>query len=509
MVEDGTPLPVDRLHNLENLLGMYEYNPLIVLVNEAIANAVDAFRENKMKSGNIDIKLIRKNNQYGYISFHNNAPPMTENQFYGKYHHVSFSFKQKGQGIGFAGVGAKIFLVSDDGGEIITVTGKSKHNFMASKMFRTVDDVKFKTTKDYPLSEILTIPNYTHTSGTTYSARLTNNGYDYYKERLPGLIQFWWNFGLLSKQIRITINGKQLSGWEPRGDKYKKIFNFKKNTINSLCYIAKETIPEERLHIVYTVFGKRIYNQQINLARVKPDYAHRVFCIVDVSFLADQLISNKENFKKSPFTNECRHQLEKQFWDFLSEHGLVSTGISEPKREMLKNELTRRLEDLFNTKEFNQLNPFLTSRKLKNPTLDKMGDTSVSEIPGSSIGEGVGKGTEGDKAGIDDGTAFVKDKDGTNVAKMKERKSKGLHIIYDDGLQKHEEEAIVSVEVGAVIIDTQHPFWLRCKTNHTLGNFNEMRIVIEALMKYKNDEIEWDVKETLEKYRNLLHKTWV
>ena len=64
-------------------------------------------------------------------------------------------------------------------------------------------------------------------------------------------------------------------------------------------------------------------------------------------------------------------------------------------------------------------------------------------------------------------------------------------------------------EVGAVIIDTQHPFWLRCKTNHTLGNFNEMRIVIEALMKYKNDEIEWDVKETLEKYRNLLHKTWV
>ena len=132
MTDDGIPLPVDRLHNLENLLDMYEYNELDVLVNEAIANAVDAFREHSVKLGKIDITFTKKNSEVGYLTFHNNAPPMTEKQFYGEsgYHKVSFSAKQKGRGIGFAGVGAKLFLVSKQGGEIITITGKGKNDFM-------------------------------------------------------------------------------------------------------------------------------------------------------------------------------------------------------------------------------------------------------------------------------------------------------------------------------------------------------------------------------------------
>ena len=141
MTDDGESLPVDRVHNLENLLDMYEYNELDVLVNEAIANAVDAFREHKVKNGRIDITMTKKNNEIGYLSFHNNAPPMTKSQFYGKdgYHKVSFSSKRKGDGIGFAGVGAKLFLISEQGGEIITVTGSGKKDFMASKMYKTTD----------------------------------------------------------------------------------------------------------------------------------------------------------------------------------------------------------------------------------------------------------------------------------------------------------------------------------------------------------------------------------
>ena len=101
------------------------------------------------------------------------------------------------------------------------------------------------------------------------------------------------------------------------------------------------------------------------------------------------------------------------------------------------------------------------------------------------------------------------DKDGNEIAKMKERRAKGIHIIYDDSLTKHNEEAVVDSIAGAIIIDTMHPFWLRCKNNHVLGNFNEMRIVLEALIKYKNDELDWDVKKTLEEYRDLVHKIWI
>ena len=169
MTDDGDSLPIDRVHTLENFLAMYEYNELDVLVNEAIANAVDAFRDHSIKPGTINITFSKKNNEIGYLSFHNNAPPMTKNQFYGLdgYHKISVSSKQKGDGIGFAGVGAKLFLVSEQGGEIITVTGKAKNDFMASKMYKIPDDIKFKTTETYPLKEILEIPNYSHRFGTT------------------------------------------------------------------------------------------------------------------------------------------------------------------------------------------------------------------------------------------------------------------------------------------------------------------------------------------------------
>ena len=72
-------------------------------------------------------------------------------------HIVSFSTKRKGDGIGFAGVGAKLFIQSKQGGQIITITGKGEKDFMASKMHLT-DDLHFKTTKKYPLEEILEIP---------------------------------------------------------------------------------------------------------------------------------------------------------------------------------------------------------------------------------------------------------------------------------------------------------------------------------------------------------------
>ena len=506
----GEPLPVDRVHNLENLLDMYEYNELDVIVNEAIANAVDAFRENSMKSGAIEITLERKNSEFGYLSFHNNASPMSPEQFEKKYHTVSFSFKEKGKGIGFAGVGAKIFLASKQGGEIITITGKGKNDFMASKMFRTKDDVRYMTTKNYPLKEIIDDENYSHKFGTSYRVRLTNYAYKYFKDRLTSMIQFWWNYALLTKQIVVKIDGTTLSPWEPRGDKYKKIFKWKKYCIPAICFISKESIPEERQHIIYTVYGKRIYNQQLPFAiRIKSDYSNRVFCIVDLSILADQLTSNKENFKKSIYTNDCRHNVEKNFWKFLEDMGLLAKDPTEPTQQMLKNELTNRLEELFKTKEFNQLDPFLTPRKSKTPMLDSNGDIAASEVPGESLGDGKGGKGTGDKHGPGDGTAVVKDEEGNEAAKMKERRSRGLHIIYDDGLKSHEEESIVSMQAGGVVIDTNHPFWLRCKKSHTLRNFNEMRVVIEALIKFKNDEVEWDAKETLERYRNLVHKTWI
>ena len=81
--------------------------------------------------------------------------------------------------------------------------------------------------------------------------------------------------------------------------------------------------------------------------RIKPDYAQRIFCVVDVSFLADKLIANKERFSKGPFVNDCRHQVQKNFGIFLEKHKLTTNNLLEPSKQMLKNELTNRIENLF------------------------------------------------------------------------------------------------------------------------------------------------------------------
>lgn len=510
MTDDGDPLPVDRLHNLENLLDMYEYNEKDVLVNEAIANAVDAFRDHSVKSGKIEITFTKKDSKVGYLTFHNNAPPMTEKQFYSEsgYHKVSFSGKQKGQGIGFAGVGAKLFLVSKEGGQIITITGKGKNDFMASKMHRVLNDVKFKTTKKYPLKEILEIPQYSHKFGTAYSVRLTTRAYNELKQKLPAIIQFWWNYALLTKQITITIDNKTVSAWEPKGDKFKRSFQWKKQKIPALCYVSKELIPELRRHIVFTVYGKRITNRELDLAiRIKGDYSNRVFCIVDLSIFADQLTSNKENFKNSPAKNECISKIEAGFWKFLEEQKLLNVEFQQDT-QIITNELTKRLDELLDTKAFKDLNPFLNPRQRTTLKVDENGDVIVTEEPGEGPGDGEGGKGDGGDRGVGDGTTLIEDEDGVTIAIKKERKAKGLRLVFTKQLQTHNEEARVEPNAGAIIIDEIHPMYLRTSDNKKTQNYNLVRIVIEALIKYKSDEVEWNTKETMNRFRDFLHAVY-
>ena len=507
----GEPLPVDRLHNLRNLLDMYEYGEPEILINESIANAIDAFRDHSTIKGKIDISFVKKNNDEGYLLFHNNAPPMTERQFYDKngYHKVSFSSKQKGQGIGFAGVGAKLFLASEQGGEIITITGKSEKEFMASKMYRINNDVEFKTTQKYPLKEILDIPHYSHTYGTTYSVRLTSHAYRDLKEKLPGIIQFWWNYVLVRKQIKIIVDDKPLLPWMPKGDMFKKTFTWKTHKISALCFISKDKIPESSRHIIYTIFGKRIHSKELELAvKIKGDYPSRVFCIVDLSILADQLTSNKENFKRNIQTNDCKLKVESGFLKFLEEHDLLNKEFQQDN-QIVTNELTRILDKLLDTKDFKDLNPFLSPKKRK----ILIRDTDGTIIADEELGDGSSNGSEsesdddsGRRSG--DGTKLIEDDDAHEIASEKIKRSKGIRLILSERSTTHNEEATVQTELGAIVIDTLHPMYLRTKENTKIQTYNLMRILIEALIRHKNEEVEWDAKETMYRFRNLLHAVW-
>ena len=488
---------------------MYQYRDETVCVNEAIANAVDAFRENSILGGKIDITFDRTDD-YGYITFHNNAPPMTKDQFITKYHTVSFSFKKKGHGIGFAGVGAKLFLASEHGGEIITITGKGKSNFMASKMEATETDLDYGTTFKNSLSEIIGKKQYSHSFGTTYRVRLTNFAYKHLKKDLGGIIQFWWNYALLTKQVTITIDGKVTRPWEPEGVKFQKQIRWNKGVIKCFYWIAApgETIPEERQHIVYSVFGKRIHNSKLDvIIRIKEDYAQRIFCIADLSVLAGYLTANKEEFEVDWRPNECKSVVKKAFWDFLEKEGLLSksdpTQITSPT---FVNELTKRLDKILQTDKFKHLNIFLSTTTRNILTPDETGDTPITEVPGEGgTGEEGGEGP-GVGPGRGEGIAHAEDDKGSDIGKAKPRKARGLQISVQD-VPQEPKESWVDEGAGAIVLNKGHDFWKMHERTPTEG-YNMTRCLLEAIIRYKSGENEWSPTETLQQLDDLLHEVW-
>ena len=115
-------IKVDPIHTLENFLNMYDAHADAV-VTEAIANSLDANANN--------IEIVFKD---GYISFTDNGPGMTKRRF-NSYHNISKSTKTIGKSIGFAGVGAKIYLAASQDTVIHTETCKNGV-FLASDMYR-------------------------------------------------------------------------------------------------------------------------------------------------------------------------------------------------------------------------------------------------------------------------------------------------------------------------------------------------------------------------------------
>ena len=95
---------IDIMHSLENYLDAYADHAEMV-VTEAIGNAID------VGASRIDINLKMDMHGDASISFYNNGPGMTLKQFK-DYQVISRSSKTKGKGIGFAGVGAKVYLAA-------------------------------------------------------------------------------------------------------------------------------------------------------------------------------------------------------------------------------------------------------------------------------------------------------------------------------------------------------------------------------------------------------------
>ena len=104
---------VDTDHLLVDLARMYDSGSEMV-VSEVFGNAVDVSATKLDVTTGID-------SQGKYIKFVNNGPPMSKDDFV-DYNTLARSSKQFGEGLGWAGIGAKLYLGIWKDSKIITTS---------------------------------------------------------------------------------------------------------------------------------------------------------------------------------------------------------------------------------------------------------------------------------------------------------------------------------------------------------------------------------------------------
>lgn len=500
----GKPLKVDIDHTLKNMLKMYaKVTPPQIVALEAIANGLDACAKK------ISITFKEDGND-SYVIFHNDGKPMNKKEF-DDYHTISASTKQKGKGIGFAGVGAKIFLAAFDAAEIITITGKGT-DVLASRMYNNPSAQYDSTLENIPLEQIVDTKKIDQKYGTMYKVKYQRSDFIKFRNDITEFIQYWFNYLLTAKKVEIKVEGKVVEPWQPKGDLFKKVATYKKKQISCYILIAKSDIPETKRHIIYYAYGKRIMSEIPEfIYHVKDNQKNKICCMADVTVLADHLTTNKEEFESHKNVGDVKKIVRKIFRDLLVEHRIiVEVKPQNIGNNVMVNELTKRLDKIFQNPKFKFLNPFSNPSLHYIPAKDKDGNIVITEVDGKQKGKGSkGNSKRGDglsSVGDQEGTGYTEDDEGLDIGKRKPKKTRGVSIQLVDEPDDPRESWVDDSKV--LTYNEGHMFNKKFKDSY-LFEYHFARECISALIRDKSDQVNMNPATTLKYAEQIFQEAWL
>ena len=431
-------MKIDIYHALSDFLDVYD-NHAEMVVTEAIANAID------VKATKIDIKLYESlETGSKFISFHNNGPAMNKKQFE-NYHVISRSSKTKGSGIGFAGIGAKVYLAAWKDTVIHSETMDNKNRF-ASDMY-----VKGGRLKYTYLSPKIKTP------GTSYSVKLTNEDYQYLDKSIENIIIDTFSPAIL-KGLKIILDGKMIHAWK-QSHELKQLITIKakQKKFSTIMTITREDIPPNKQNIQYHVSGKIIQTKKPDwIMEIKPAYKQRIHAYVDSEPMANLLNLNKIKFKQGShgFIND----IQSRIYDFLKKRGYVDEN-SMQKWE--RTALTKFFEKLFKNPKYAFLNP---------------------EVRGGSgsIGSGSGSPTGHPNSGSIKSDNKQKSKSQNNE---REHSRGGSFSFGYVGRKNDPREGWLDPISNKIILNIDHPLFIKYENNPPARNQRVGNIVTTVLIK--------------------------
>ena len=448
-------MKIDVMHALEDFLDAYN-NKAEMVVTEAIANAID------VKASKISIDLKVGLDDKRTVSFYNDGPPMTKNQFK-DYHVIARSSKSKGAGIGFAGIGAKVYLAAWAGASIRTETGDGK-TVRASRMY-----VKKRTLKWQEVEPKL------EKSGTLYRVTLLPKDYEYLEKNAECLVSEVFD-PAIAKGLRISIGGKRVEPWKPVRESsrtFKVSVNGKRFPV--ALSVTKQDIPTRKRHVQYHVSGKVISTKVPEwIHDVKPEYSGRIHAYVDVTAISDKLNLTKTGFKTG--VRVAFRDIERHIHKMLDADGYIGDDIV---KKFQKTDLTRFFEKLFKDPKYEFLNPYAVGGR----------------GPGSGLGSG-GKGTQDTRHNHSSGSK-------SSDSHKNKRGGGSFEIVFVDK-PEDEREGWLDPSTNKVVMNIDHPLFVKYEKNTSARNQRIAIILTSVLIKNASTKKSMDANQALTLQSELL-----
>jgi len=327
-------MKVDSVHLLNDLAKMYD-SGTEMLVSEALGNAVDV--------GATKLQIEFGKDQDGqYICFFNNGPPMNLQDFK-NYHVIARSSKTIGKSLGWAGIGAKLYLGVWNKSKIITESSDGE-NSLASQMFIKDNQVYWNFIKSKRKRY-----------GTSYQVYLNPEDYQSLSNNIKKIIVKFFNTAI-KNGLNVLIQGIKLEPWKPHIlNTLEDQITVKNRKLPLVLCITKEDIVDERCNIEYHVSGKSIIIKKPRnlLSNVKSEFKKKFFVIVDALDVSDQLSTNKHSFRGGVFSKDVEPEIERKIIQILKQQGFLEDPQDE---KSLKNNFTKALQKILK-ENFPELNP--------------------------------------------------------------------------------------------------------------------------------------------------------
>ena len=461
-IEGEQSMQIDILPALKDFLDAYNDHAEMV-VTEAVANAID------VKASEISVMLKADVNDNMTISFHNNGPSMNKKQF-DDYHVIARSSKSKGSGIGFAGIGAKVYLAAWQEGTVIRTETTDGHATYASEMYVKNNVLKYAHVN--PTIKKL---------GTSYTVRLKADDYRRLDKSLNQIIVDTFSPAIMNG-LTVLVDGKRVKPWEPQ-HMFKRTFTVTASGMRfpTILRVTKDDIPVAKRYFQYHVSGKVITTKKPEwYDEVLGRYRNRIHAYVGAIQVSNHLNLNKTGFKSgsSAAVSAMFREVSRRIYDILKKEGYVE---EQTIQNWEQTPLTRFFQNLFKDPEFAWLNP------------DPRGGT----------GPGVGNG----KGGVPTGGAKRPKKKGTrqdgNGGEGVPPGGGAFSITYVQRPSDNK-EGWLDPSTNKVVVNLDHPLFIKYEKNVQARNHRIGIILTSVLIKNGASKKEIDTAEAFDLQTRLL-----